>query len=239
MTRTDAIRKIKALLARADADRNDNEHERERALHQATVLMDQFAVQSEDINDSDDLGARGSDWYESGSNIWVGTVINAIGSLYGCRVYRSGKGKRARLAIIGRAHFRGIVVDMSRWIIDSINREASTRYAPDSGASLRAYRHAFRTGAAMAIGESVKEIKRSRKRGDTVEGGHGQALVVVQRYLDESRANDRWLQDQGIRLSGGTRGSYSSRSGLDAGRAYGSGISLSGQMTGSGQKRLR
>jgi len=39
MNRETAIEKIQKLLARADADRNDNDHEREIALRQANALM--------------------------------------------------------------------------------------------------------------------------------------------------------------------------------------------------------
>ena len=40
MDKKDVIRKISALLARGDEERNDNEHEREIALRHAQKLMD-------------------------------------------------------------------------------------------------------------------------------------------------------------------------------------------------------
>ncbi len=45
---SDVIRKIKACLARADAERNANEHERATALRQANALMDS-AIKINDI----------------------------------------------------------------------------------------------------------------------------------------------------------------------------------------------
>jgi len=222
--RNGILRKIRACLSRADANRNDSEEERAIALRQANALMDKYGIQAVDLGETDELGERGKHGIDTGRNLWKAVVIQYIGKLYGCKVYRSPS--EGRTWIIGREHFRHVVVDMAGYVISSIEREASHQ-ARGRG---RSFGNSFRRGAASAIGEQVKEILASRARGETAQVSSSKAMILVDMYKNELALNDEWLRAQGVRLYSGGRRRISSGDGYHAGQQYGRGIGLQDQL---------
>lgn len=227
------IRKVRALLARADAERNDNEHERAIALRQATALMDKHNIAATDLDAEAD--PRGKSDVVTGQRLWRSMVIDAIGRLYGCKVYRS-TGAYGRTFVIGRESHRTTTLAISDFVIASVEREAK-RYA----GGVR-YTNAFKKGAAAAVHQQVRELTAARKRGETTSEGSassaGTALAVVAHYRQELAANEAYLRDDGTRLSSCSRSRISDGEGYAAGRAYGAGLSLNGQIGGAGQRQI-
>ena len=115
------LRKIRACFARADEARNESEHERAVALRQGNALMDKYGIEVLELGETDELGERGQDSVQTGRTIWKAQVVDAIGRLYGCKVYRSHDfhGKRVTM-IVGREHFRHVVADMAKYVTNSI-----------------------------------------------------------------------------------------------------------------------
>ena len=90
MDKKDVIRKISALLARGDEERNDNEHEREIALRHAQKLMDEYNISQLEANVAMVHGERGKTGVLTGKQVWKRQIYNALSELYGVTVYHSG-----------------------------------------------------------------------------------------------------------------------------------------------------
>ena len=211
-----------------DEARNDNEYERATALRQANALMDRHGVQIADL-DGDELGPRGQSGLRTGSTLWKSVAVTGIARLYGCKAYRT-TGGEGEVFVVGRQHYRNVVLDMSRFVIDSIERESGrhTTYG-------RRFTSAFRKGAATGINANVGAIIAQRARGETV-ASQSQALVLVEHYAHELGLNAAWLADQDIQLRA-QRSTYSDRDGYAAGRDFGQGIGLSDQLGGAAGPR--
>jgi len=222
LERNGILRKIRACLSRADAQRNDSEEERAIALRQANALMDKYGVQAVDLGETDELGERGRAGIDTGRSLWKSMVLQHIGKLYGCKVYRTPS--EGKTYIIGREHFRNVVVDMAGYVMSSIDREASRQRRG------RVFANSFRKGAAHAIGGQVTEILASRSRGETAQVSSSKAMILVDMYRNELALNNDWLRAQGVRLRSGAGSRISSGAGYHAGQQYGRGIGLQDQL---------
>lgn len=222
------VRKIRALLARADAARNDNEHERAIALRQATKLMDKYGISEVAVNAEDD--PRASEFYEYEGGRWRSSIVFYIADLYGCRSYHL-RGTR-KAAIVGRLSHRQTVLAVAQFVIASVDREAKKR----SRGMGQAWGASFRKGAAAGIAEQVFWIKAQRERGET--SSPGQALAVVNHYLAENDANDAFLKNSNVKLRM-SRISISNGYGYGNGKDYGSRINLRGAIPNRPSALLR
>jgi hypothetical protein len=223
------VRKIRALLARADSGRNDNEHEREIAMRQATKLMDMHNISQVEVEEDED--PRGRSEYKTGNKPWKAMVFGSISKLYGCksythRGYRSGMSTTV-VRIVGKESYREVVLSMCEYVMDSIEREAKT-HAGKGGRFISS----FKTGAASGVNTQVAKILRARKAGETTSKEN--ALMVVNHYLAEIDLNQKWLKAQGVFLSKGRRASVSDGGGYHTGRVYGESLSLNSQVKKSG-----
>lgn len=225
---SDVIRKIKACLARADAERNANEHERATALRQANALMEKYSIGIVDLGDTDELGPVGEDKIQVGAKPWKAMTLNAVARLYGCRVlYGYGVGY-----VYGRQHYRHVVADMAGYVMASIDREAKAQTGDKS------FKASFRTGAASGVNQTVDTILEERAKAH--DGmSQSKALVLVDHFAKEDEATRTWMVEHG-HISGGTRTvKISDGAGAAAGRAYGRSINLNDQLGGSGKATQR
>ena len=233
---TSILRKIRALLARADEARNDNANEREIALRQAESLMRRHAIDSSEL-DMDDA-AIGEDQFDINSSRWRVEIAWGIAELYGCKAIRSRRAGKMFMRVIGQATDRAVAMNVTRWLWDSIDREAR-RYAGD-----RSDRHAFRVGAAVSIRRNAHSLQRERKQAadaarQTMPGSTGNALVIAN-YFDTqlARAHEFTHKHYNVKpIGGGMSYSGSANSYFD-GRDYADGLNLNRQVAGAGQKRL-
>lgn len=239
MTKDDAIRKIKALLARGDEGKNDNEYEREVALRQANALIEKFAIDATEL-DSDELGPRGFGHVRTGSARWKSGLVHEVATLYGCATvrHRRTRTEEPLVRVYGRRHYVNLVYNISTWLIKSIEAESSTRKPPQrSGESVRAYRNSFKVGAVAAISETIREILKDRRELVEVHSP-GKGLVVVDHFEVEKEKNAAVRAKDFPYLVRGRGVSYTG-SGYGAGKAYGSGLSLNTQVSGASQPRLK
>lgn len=221
MKRDDVLRKIRACLARADADRNSNEAERATALRQANAMMDEYGVQAVDL-EGDELGPMGQEGLGDSTHVtWRATVLNHLVQLYGCQCYRSSSTKQSY--VVGRAHYRSVVIDMTKYVLASIERESRGLRSD------RTYRTSWRLGAAAGIRETVKSILEHRRstRDGPVES---RAMVLVNHYALQRQDSRNWM-DENLRLNWRTRATRASdHSAYTRGHAFGAGINLSDQL---------
>jgi len=217
-----AVWKIKACLARADEERNANEHERATALRQANALMEQYSISIMELGDTDDLGPMGDDKVSIGAKPWKANVLNAVSRLYGCRVLYG----RGIAYVYGRQHYRHVVADMAMYVINSIDKEAKTKDGDKS------YKASFRNGAAQGVYKQVEGILKERaKAHDGVS--ESKALVLVDHFKNEMEATNKFIFET-IGKTGTRQGTKSnSRAGFNDGKAYGESISLNDQLGGT------
>lgn len=224
------LRKIRALLARADEARNDNEHERKIAMRQATKLMDEYSISlSQAMSDED---ARDVGEYIVGSQRWKSMAVAAVGRLYGCKVYSVGKGPGKRCMVVGRESARVVVMELSKYVHKSIEREAKQFRGYGRGFIV-----SFKVGAASGVTHQVDALIRDRAAGETVSDS--KAMVIVDYYKNELARNEAYIKNElGITLRSGGRTTASNRTAYWQGREYGSSLSLNNQIKSSGGQRL-
>jgi hypothetical protein len=114
---------------------------------------------------------------------------------------------------------------ISEYLIRSIEAEAKTVIGN------RAYKNAFRLGAAAGVAKSVNAIIDERKRSAQGRPSDSSEIALVDHYAAETRQNAALAHT----LSGGgfvsSGASFSDRSGLAAGKAYGGSLSVNPQMS--------
>ncbi len=220
------ISKIKKLLAMADQSGGASEQERETAMRQANAMMDKHNIELSDTVETTDTG---QDEHHIGSTIWKAYVLSAVAKLYGCESYRT-NGASGQMFIIGLEHNRQVTASMSEYLIKSIKREAK-KYEGES----RRFLNNFRKGAAIGITQQTKRIITERKEAarqakqQVTTTGTAIAIAIADYYNNQLALNDQYLRDQGVKLkSSGT--SISDSDGYNAGKSYGSNVSLNGQL---------
>ena len=162
------IRKIRALLARSDETKNDNQHEREIALRQAYALMRAHRVSLSDLSSSqltDELGelVRESVPQPERVVLWKLRIMTSMAVLHSCHLVRTSE----KLHFIGREVNIEVAREMGDYLIRSIMRECDGRPAT--------YRTSFGNGCAQAIHRRVKDML-ARERASS---GNGMDIVVV------------------------------------------------------------
>jgi hypothetical protein len=162
---------------------------------------------------------RGPLWEGGRIVSWVLDLAGGLSRLHGCRVLinrgRRHRHSRAKITLVGREGDAEIVRYLLTYLMREINRLAQA--VPTD----RAYRNAFRRGAAKEV---VRRMRAERKshREEICKAGHSRALVLVDR-------RDVSVQKFVNGISTGTynsSGHVSSAVGLDAGRAAGRTIAI-------------
>lgn len=227
------IEKIRKLLARADAGRNDNEHEREIAMRQAHALLAKHGLSMAEVGQAEQdeaLGAKGRTSLDIGRYVWKALVINEVCKLHGCHCVRTARKSGQTAWIIGRHLHATVAKEMSTYLIDSITKEAKRGYHNVKD---------FGVGAANGIAQQVYRILADMKAGKVGEEqvSASTALIVVNQHekaLAEARdtAAEFFPRLRSYTYSGGR-----ATSDYHAGKDYGSRVSLNKQV-GGGAKRI-
>jgi len=235
MTDQNIIRKIGALLARADEARNDNENEREIAMRQANALMAKHDLTVASLTKEQQEQKQGP-LYESsdeiGRNIWKAGVYHEIAKLHQCQAI---KGQGGAVHILGRKTRVEVARSIADWCIQSIEREKPKAWDAvegKAGINRRSFNTSFGNGAWMGIRDSVQRILAERRRGqlDGETLSRENAMVLVDQDKKALAETDDYVRRLYPRLGRGRSTSSRSSQGHAAGRAYGSGLSLNGQI---------
>ncbi len=222
------IQKIKACLARADEERNANEHERAIALRQANALMEQYSIEIIDLGDTEDLGPVGEEEHSIGAKPWKAMVYNNLAPLYGVKILYG----RGLVTMIGRAHYRNVVSDMAHYLMASIEREAKAMSGDKS------YKADFRKGAAQGIHTTVKRILKERAKAH--EGvSASKALVLVDHFKNEMQATNDWVAEHFGKIRTRSPTKVRNWGAYHDGKAYGESLNLSDQLGTSNQNQRK
>lgn len=212
------LKKIKALLARADESRNDNAHEREVAMRQAQKMMDEHgvSVMEAEHGDGSERGRTGT----MTTNPWKRWIATALGPLYGVTVYNE---QNQMLVRVGSETNREIHKSMCEYVYRSIEREAKGLKGMG-----RKYINSFKNGASVSVCSKAKEMLAQRQ-----EQPEGKGLMVLEYYKQELDKNYAFLAEDGIELRHRNhKGHVGDREGYNHGKEFGNGISLNDQIGG-------
>ena len=216
--------KIQKLL-NLSRDAGATENERATALKFATKLMDKHNINAIDAEEfENDPRDKGS--VLIGSHPWKASVFDAIGTMYGCKMWRT-KGPTGKIFIIGTESVRNIVTLMGDYVIDSIEKES--RYIPTSGKRAST---SFKNGAASGLYDQVHNIIEARKAGDE-EIPEEKALVLASFYETEQEKNDDFFASLGMTLQKGVKTRITDSEAFSQGHSYGKQVSLNNQIGNS------
>lgn len=240
------IRKISALLARADQNQNDNEHEREIALRQANYLLAKHGLDIATLTREHQEVAQGP-MYESddliGRTLWKASVYSSIAKLHNCTCIHSPQNQS--IHVLGRKAMVQVARSLADWVIRSIEREMPIAWdAVEGKASInrRSFHTSFGNGAAAAVTNTVTRIIADRRKGRIGDEqlSRSQALILVNQDRKALIESEKYRDKLYPRRSAGTRSRSESPQGYAAGRNFGSRLSLNDQLKdGASAQRLR
>ena len=179
MSATNIINKVRALLARASEEQNDNPHEREVAMKHAHRLMEEHAISMLEVTE-ETFGAVSRGTLEVGTLDWKRNIVHVIAALYGCAVsWPSNESSRnyGSVYIYGREESRLTVESISDYVITSIEKEwlvvQEQAGFDDDG------KQSFCVGALYGIRETVRGLREERFK---VAENSGQGLALLNQY---------------------------------------------------------
>jgi hypothetical protein len=231
------IAKIQKLLARADEDRNDNEHERAIALRQAHSLLARHGLNADDVLERsvDPLGPLGRLTVGVDFTPWQRSVTVCVAELYGVFGYRDSNGVTK---FCGRKARTLVARDVLLYLLRSVEREvyAALKSRPaNSALHGKTFRRSFCTGAAIGIATQVESILADLRKGelDGEQLAPGQALVLVNQHalaVSEAKAA---LPTTVNPDAGKTKKVTVNANAFERGRRFGETVSINNQLSGS------
>lgn len=230
------LSRIKKMLALAN-DAAATEGERDNALRMAHATLAKYNLSMAQVDATGGISEdRIAGEFELREYAWMRSVAQAIGNLFFCIMfYQRTQVKHARYVFVGKESNARTAVEMTRFILNSIDREGMRCARDIPGESPRGnYWRSFCKGAAARIYQRCQELVKASASQTTEQGTPGTALVLASVYQTEAQANALVLRDKmGIHLR--TRTSRQQRPGLDgflAGQEYGNRIQLHKQIRG-------
>lgn len=185
---------------------------------------------------------------------WAINIAGAIARMYFCRYFyqtlggNAGPTQKALHTFIGRHSNVVTAEEMSRFVVESVNREAQ-RFQRQTGGRYADYR-AFAQGAAAKIAQRCAQIQHEAEQeglaatpADEEDAATpaGTALVLANLYKTELEQNEAWMEQQGIKTSAGRTQTYDPTKvhARLAGIDYGAKVSLHTQVTGKSPKQIK
>jgi hypothetical protein len=187
VSRPSVINKIRALLARASEESNDNPHERLNAIKHAHRLMDEHALSMLEITE-EELESVGKSLVQVGILNWKRGVVSLIASLYGCAVCwptRRGSKHHGKVYVYGREDNRITVETISAYVIGSIEGEW-LKVRRQQGVT-EGDKRSFCVGALYGVRDTVKALKAARVSNAASSGRDLALLDKYQEWEQEAR----------------------------------------------------
>jgi hypothetical protein len=228
--------KLQKLLARADEDRNDNEHERAVAMRQAEKLMAQHNLSMGDLKEAEytaEMGDLSETVFDLDKAVWTRTLASGVAKLYSCKVLQSTRARELR--VIGRYTNVCVMMEMYHYLVRSIRRQAEQEY--DGWSNRISWNTSFGNGASAGVWQQVQEILAARERAEFEGLSKSDALVVLDQQMVQMKEAEALLRKLYPRLQK-AEGSVSTNSnGFYQGKDFGSRVSLQGQVGASGGRQ--
>ena len=230
------LARIKKMLALAN-DAAASEGERDNALRMAHATLAKYNLSMAQVDAAGGLTEdRVVGDFELREYAWMRSVAHGIGELFFCIMfYQKTQVKHARYTFVGKDSNARTAVEMTRFILSSIDREGIRQARDIPGESPRGnYWRSFCKGAAARVYQRCQELIHAAQSQTAENATPGTALVLASVYQSERQANEIVLRDKlGVHLR--TRPSRQQRPGFDgfmAGQAYGDRLQLNKQIRG-------
>jgi len=228
------VRKMMKLANDAGA----TEGERDNAMRMAHATLakynlDMAQIESEGgVNVGEERLRQEAEFY---GRPWARTVVVAIAELFFCKYFYMphSDAKRIRHVFIGRKSNVTTTSEMARFVVESIQREASREQRARGESSV--WRRSFCVGASRSVYRRAYEMIAAANRAS--EATPGTAIVLASVYSQEKKANEEFLGDLTLRSGRSGKATGSAR-GAEAGARYGNSVSLSPQVRGAGQGKI-
>lgn len=183
------LKKVKKLLALAG--NNPNEHERLRASEAAHDLLAKHNLTLAQVKDSlDGPGEYLCDTIKINEE-WIKYVLHAATKLYFTSWFMRSKKGAQHPILIGTAENVGVTVEVTKWLIKMMRKEAKLRYP--EGCIIQ--KRSFLLGAAEVLAARAivrLEEERQNRQGTTT----GSSLILVSNNLE--KANQEYKESLNI-----------------------------------------
>lgn len=230
------IEKIRKLLALADGNRNQNEHEREVAMQFAMDLLAKHNLSMAHVSETEFIADINVEEVRGDFKLdpWIRVVLSAACKLYYTDFYISVHRKhyrdyygevRARnertAVFVGTAENIAVTIDVATWLIGSIRKESNRIYKDEFE------RRSFRLGAAHRVIERAFEMMELEKRSSAAAAGTGTSLMVLRNQLE--KANQKHMAKLDLAMGRRTRTTWLDMAAYTDGEAYGDQVRLNQQ----------
>jgi Protein of unknown function (DUF2786) len=220
------IEKIRKLLALAEG--NQNQHERESAMHFAMELLAKHNLTTSEVQGAAVETSISEVEGDFRLEPWVRIILSAASTLYYTAVYISPRYDYWRRTyrdvpvFVGTADNIAVTIEVASWLINSVRLESNRAYKTPYE------RRSFRVGAADKLFERAVDLIEAEQtpRGETT----GTSLMVIRNKLEQ--ANKEHLSRLNLRRPQ-SRTTYVEPQAYDHGEAFGSKVKLGLQSSGT------
>ena len=226
------LEKVKKMLAIAN-DSGATEGERDNALRMAHGMLAKHNLDMADLHQHTQQEGREEYTNATFGMLWCRNTSAAIAKLFFCKYYFGKKinGTKIEHHFVGKASNAATAAMMSEYVIASILKECRSRW----GHNLAPESRSFSMGAAAKIRERVEMMIYEAKP----EGSNSTSLVVVELYKTEEDANMAFIKAAGTTLvTKASRKTTVNMKAYSAGKEYGNGIGLNGQVANRNQLKI-
>jgi len=223
--------KIKKLLALSESE---NQHEAELAMKRAQDLMTKYNIEMAevliDISPSDITEEKVS--IRGAARSWVATLALSCGNMFDCKTVQL-RGTRVHVKFYGSRENIQSAAHLYRHLYKSwmhIARHDYKIYSNTNEGSLsyEAYRTSHGNGFSRSIYYRVEELLNSRKE-ELVQASSSAGLVPVKM----ADAIDAYIENSGMRIGKGRKGTYRSNDAFASGKAAGNNVAFGGAVHGN------
>jgi len=230
------LARVRKMLALANNEAA-TEGERDNALRMAHAALAKYNLS---LGDAEiETEPRVEDSAQISPHPWARYLIEAIANLYFCKtlfyLYRD---KRQVHHFVGRESNVVTAIEMSKYIVGSINREA--RRKAKENPYITGYERAFCKGAATAVYHRCKLIQQEAEQQASPQASTGTSLVLASLYRTELEKNALVIAQKHGPLSTMKRAARAAdANAFGAGQQYGSKLNLNRQVSGGSSNAAR
>lgn len=220
------IRKMLALAGNEAA----SEGERDNALRMAHATLAKYNLSLGDA-EIEQQEPRIEGRAQISPHPWARQLIESIAQLYFCKtIFFLYRDKRQVHHFIGRQSNVVTAIEMAKYVVGSINKEARRKARENAGGG--GYERSFCKGAAAAVTQRCLEIRRTAEQQQQQQpAGTGTSLVLASLYKTELDLNMEAVQKTYGKLRVISSEQHSTQSdAFYSGKKYGSSISLNKQV---------
>lgn len=238
MTIEDVVNKDKILervqkMMRLANDSAASEGERDNALRMAHATLAKYNLHMayEDVAKKPAGEKRVDGTVALREYAWMRGVGLAVGMLFFTKFFLTPTHKKHALyCFVGKESNVYTSIEMCKYLLSSINREASRRAVAAGETPKGNYWRSFCKGAVAKLYSRCAEIRANAEKMESTKASTGTSLTLASVYRTEMQANDEYLAAQNLKLKDGKQRQRPAGAGYMEGARYADGIGLHTQL---------